>query len=42
MDENEELREQIYKKICEVQILQYKSDTKDNEALEHDPNLIPE
>ena len=29
MEENDELREQIYKKICEAQILQYKSDTLD-------------
>mgnify|MGYP003316123696 FL=1 len=27
MEEREEIREQIYKKICEVQILEYKSDT---------------
>src|SRR6056300_920904 len=29
MEENDGLREQIYKKICEEQILQYKSDTLD-------------
>ena len=44
MEEREEIREQIYKKICEVQILQYKSDTntKDIDSVVHDPNLIPE
>jgi recombination protein RecA len=42
MEERDEIREQIYKKICEVQILQYKSDTKNIDELEHDPNLIPE
>src|SRR5210317_2040827 len=36
MEENDELREQIYKKICEAQILQYKSDSKDIEAHELD------
>ena len=44
MEEREEIREQIYKKICEVQILEYKSDTntKDIDNIVHDPNLIPE
>ena len=44
MEEREEIREQIYKKICEVQILEYKSDanTKDIDSVVHDPNLIPE
>ena len=44
MEEREEIREQIYKKICEVQILQYRTDvnTKDIESVVHDPNLIPE
>ena len=34
MEENGELREQIYKKICEAQILQYKSDTLDIDNME--------
>jgi len=34
MEENDELREQIYKKICEAQILQYKSDTLDIDNME--------
>ena len=34
MDERDDLREQIYKKICEEQILQYKSDTLDIENME--------
>jgi len=34
MEENNELREQIYKKICEAQILQYKSDTLDIDSME--------
>jgi recombination protein RecA len=42
MEERDEIREQIYKKICEVQILEYKSDTKDIDNVVHDPNLIPE
>ena len=44
MEEREEIREQIYKRICEVQILEYKSDTntKDIDNIVHDPNLIPE
>ena len=44
MEEREEIREQIYRKICEVQILEYKSDTntKDIDNTVHDPNLIPE
>ena len=36
MGTNEELREQIYKKICESTILQYKSNSKDIEAFELD------
>ena len=36
MDENDELREQIYKKICEETILQYKSNTLDIDAMEVD------
>jgi len=36
MDERNDLREQIYKKICEAQILQYKSDTLDIDAMEID------
>lgn len=36
MEENGELREQIYKKICEETILQYKSDTLDVESMELD------
>lgn len=40
MEENEELREQIYKKICEAQILQYKSDTLDIDNMEIDNNGV--
>ena len=36
MDENTELREQIYKKICEETILQYKGDTLDIDNMEID------
>ena len=36
MGENDELREQIYKRICESQILQYKSDTLDIDSMEID------
>ena len=36
MDENTELREQIYKKICETTILQYKGNTLDIDAMEID------
>ena len=36
MGTNTELREQIYKKICEETILQYKSDTLDIDAMEID------
>jgi len=32
MEEREDVKEQIYKKICEATILQYKSDSKDIEA----------
>ena len=34
MEEREDLREQIYKKICEETILQYKSDTLDIDSME--------
>jgi recombination protein RecA len=34
MEEREDLREQIYKKICEETILQYKSDTLDIDGME--------
>lgn len=36
MVENESLRDQIYKKICEATILQYKKDTTDIESMEVD------
>ena len=36
MDEREDVREQIYKKICEETILQYKSDTLDIDSMEVD------
>lgn len=36
MGENDELREQIYKRICEQTILQYKSSTLDIDAMEYD------
>jgi hypothetical protein len=36
------VREQIYKKICESTILQYKSDTLDIEAMEIDTELAGE
>ena len=39
MDERDDVREQIYKKICESTILQYKSDTLDIEAMELDTEL---
>jgi recombination protein RecA len=39
MQEKPELRDQIYKKICETTILQYKKDTYDIEAMEVDTNL---
>lgn len=39
MEERDELREQIYKKICEATILQYKKDTYDIEAMEVDTAL---
>ena len=42
MDEREDVREQIYKKICESTILQYKSDTLDIEAMELDTELAGE
>jgi len=34
MEEREDVREQIYKRICEEQILQYKSDTLDIDSME--------
>ena len=42
MDERTDVREQIYKKICESTILQYKSDTLDIEAMEIDTELAGE
>ena len=39
MQQKPELRDQIYKKICETTILQYKKDTYDIEAMEVDTNL---
>lgn len=39
MQEKPELRDQIYKKICETTIIQYKKDTYDIEAMEVDTNL---
>ena len=39
MDDRTEVREQIYKKICESTILQYKSDTLDIDAMEVDAGL---
>ena len=39
MEEREDVREQIYKKICEDTILQYKSDTLDIENMEIDTEL---
>src|SRR6056300_142551 len=36
MDEREDLKDQIYKKICESTILQYKSDSKDIDSFELD------
>ena len=36
MGERDEIREQIYKKICEATILQYKSDSKDIDSFEID------
>jgi len=41
MEDRVEIREQIYKKICEESILQYKSNTLDIENMEIDP-VIPE
>jgi recombination protein RecA len=41
METREEIREQIYKKICEETILQYKSDTLDIDSMEIDTE-IPE
>ena len=41
MEDRVEIREQIYKKICEESILQYKSNTLDIEKMEIDP-VIPE
>ena len=42
MEEREELRDQIYKKICEATILQYKSNTKDIEAHKVDTEGVSE
>ena len=42
MDDRVDVREQIYKKICESTILQYKSDTLDIEAMEIDTELAGE
>ena len=39
MMDNVELREQIYKKICELTILQYKKDTYDIDNMEVDGAL---
>jgi len=36
MEEREDVREQIYKRICEATILQYKNDTLDIDAMEVD------
>ena len=36
MEDKEEVREQIYKRICEATILQYKNDTLDIDAMEVD------
>ena len=36
MEEREDVREQIYKRICETTILQYKNDTLDIDAMEVD------
>jgi len=36
MEDREDVKEQIYKKICEATILQYKSDSKDIESHELD------
>ena len=41
MDEREDVREQIYKKICEETILQYKSDTLDIDSMEVDTEDSP-
>ena len=41
MEDREEVREQIYKKICEESILQYKSDTLDIDKMEIDTE-VPE
>ncbi len=39
MEDREELREQIYKKICETTILQYKKDTYDIDNMEVDTSI---
>ena len=41
MDDRDDVREQIYKKICEESILQYKSDTLDIDNMEIDTE-VPE
>ena len=40
MEDREEIREQIYKKICEESILQYKSDTLDIDSMEIDTEVL--
>ena len=42
MGERSDIREQIYKSICENTILQYKSDTMDIESLEVDGEMVGE
>ena len=42
MGERNDIKEQIYKSICENTILQYKSDTMDIESLEIDGEIIGE
>jgi hypothetical protein len=39
MSSNAELRDQVYKRICEATILQYKKDTTDIDALEMDTSI---
>ena len=40
MEEREDVREQIYKRICEFTILQYKNDTLDIDAMEVDSEAL--
>ena len=42
MEEREDVREQIYKRICEATILQYKNDTLDIDAMEVDSDTQSE